>query len=194
MSARIPPVMLLLLACACAQGDSPASPEEEFVADLGANAGEINLADFDAPAEGEQEVPPRPTRARGDASFRVTNNGTSIDFSLYVRSITNVVQAHIHLAPRKVNGQVVVFLYPVTAPGGGPLNGIIARGTFTAADLIGPLTGLPLSDLIAAMRSGGAYINVHTNDGVGAINTGPGDFPGGEIRGQIRVRPISDGR
>jgi hypothetical protein len=27
---------------------------------------------------------------------------------------------------------------------------------------------------------------VHTNDGVPPPNTGPGDFPGGEIRGQIR--------
>jgi hypothetical protein len=28
---------------------------------------------------------------------------------------------------------------------------------------------------------------VHTNDGVAPTNTGPGDFPGGEIRGQIRL-------
>jgi hypothetical protein len=27
---------------------------------------------------------------------------------------------------------------------------------------------------------------VHTNDGVPPTDTGPGDFPGGEIRGQIR--------
>jgi hypothetical protein len=27
---------------------------------------------------------------------------------------------------------------------------------------------------------------VHTNDGVAPPDTGPGDFPGGEIRGQIR--------
>jgi hypothetical protein len=26
---------------------------------------------------------------------------------------------------------------------------------------------------------------VHTNDNVAPANTGPGDFPGGEIRGQI---------
>jgi hypothetical protein len=34
--------------------------------------------------------------------------------------------------------------------------------------------------------SGNAYVNVHTNDGVARPNTGPGAFPGGEIRGQIR--------
>jgi hypothetical protein len=26
---------------------------------------------------------------------------------------------------------------------------------------------------------------VHTNDGTDGVNTGPGDFPGGEIRGQL---------
>src|SRR2546427_49150 len=55
------------------------------------------------------------------------------------------------------------------------------------AHLIGPLAGHPFSDLIAAMSAGGTYVNVHTNDGVDGINTGPGDFPGGEIRGQIRL-------
>jgi hypothetical protein len=63
---------------------------------------------------------------------------------------------------------------------------VLAEGTITAANLIGPLAGHPLSDLIADMESGGAYVNIHTNDGVAPTNTGPGDFPGGEIRGQIR--------
>jgi hypothetical protein len=35
------------------------------------------------------------------------------------------------------------------------------------------------------MRNGWAYVNVHTNDGIAPTNTGPGDFPGGEIRGQL---------
>jgi hypothetical protein len=35
------------------------------------------------------------------------------------------------------------------------------------------------------MLAGNAYVNVHTNDGVDPTNTGAGDFPGGEIRGQI---------
>jgi hypothetical protein len=30
------------------------------------------------------------------------------------------------------------------------------------------------------------YVNVHTNDGVAPTNTGPGDFPGGEVRGQLQ--------
>jgi len=63
---------------------------------------------------------------------------------------------------------------------------VISQGTITAANLIGDLAGHPLSDLIAEMNAGNAYVNAHTNDGVDGINTGPGDFPGGEVRGQIR--------
>jgi hypothetical protein len=62
---------------------------------------------------------------------------------------------------------------------------VLAEGTFAAADLVGPLSGHALSDLIAAVEAGDAYVNVHTNDGQDGINTGPGDFPGGEIRGQL---------
>ncbi len=43
-----------------------------------------------------------------------------------------------------------------------------------------------LAAVLAAMASGATYVNVHTNDGVAPPNTGPGDFPGGEIRGQVR--------
>jgi hypothetical protein len=44
---------------------------------------------------------------------------------------------------------------------------------------------MPLSDLISALEAGNLYVNVHTNDFVAPTNTGPGDFPGGEIRGQL---------
>jgi hypothetical protein len=50
---------------------------------------------------------------------------------------------------------------------------------------VGLLAGHPLADLVAEMRAGRAYVNVHTDDGVPSPDTGPGDCPGGEIRGQI---------
>jgi hypothetical protein len=55
----------------------------------------------------------------------------------------------------------------------------------TAADLTGPLAGKSLSDLVAAMQAANTYVNVHTNDFVDPPNTGPVDFLGGEIRGQL---------
>jgi hypothetical protein len=89
------------------------------------------------------------------------------------------------------NGLIVVWLYPSTAPVPGPLgqgrtDGVLAEGTITSANLVGPLAGHPLSDLVEAMSTGQAYVNLHTNDGVDGVNTGPGDFPGGEIRADIR--------
>jgi hypothetical protein len=35
------------------------------------------------------------------------------------------------------------------------------------------------------MRAGLTYVNVHTSDAVEPPNSEPGDFPGGEIRGQL---------
>ena len=72
--------------------------------------------------------------------------------------------------------------------GGGRINGVIAEGTITAANLVGSLAGQPLSALLDLLRNGGAYVNAHTNDGVAPTNTGPGDYPGGELRGQVEHR------
>lgn len=143
-------------------------------------------ASFVSPLSGDEEVPARDTKARGNAVYDVNEDGTEIHFRVVATNIDNVVQSHIHLGPRGSNGPVVAFLYGLVAPGGGSQSGILSEGTITAANLIGPLAGHPLSDLLAAMRAGNTYTNVHTNDGVDPPNTGAGDFPGGEIRGQIR--------
>ncbi len=49
------------------------------------------------------------------------------------------------------------------------------RGSFTAADLTGPLAGKSIADLVAMLEGGGAYVNVHTLQ-----------VPSGEIHGVIR--------
>jgi len=138
------------------------------------------------PLSGDEEVPARPTRARGTATFRLSDDGTELSYKLIVANITNVVQSHIHIGPAGQNGSVVAFLFGPVASGGGPSNGPIAEGTLTAADLVGPLAGLTIPDLMTFVLAGQAYVNVHTNDGLAPPNSGPGDFPGGEIRGQIR--------
>jgi len=140
---------------------------------------------FNSPLEGEQEVPPRDTKAVGNAVYQLNKEGTELSFRLNVANIDNVVMAHIHVGEKGSNGPIVAFLYGPVPPGGGRSNGVLSTGTITAANLVGPLASQPLSALIDVLRSGGAYTNVHTNDGVDPPNTGPGDFPGGEIRGQI---------
>ena len=135
---------------------------------------------------GDEEVPLRDTLARGQAIFQLSDDGNELEYRLIVANIENVVASHIHVGATGVNGPVVAFLFGSVPPGGGRSDGVIATGTITAANLVGPLAGQPLSALIAAMRAGNTYVNVHTDDGVAPTNTGPGDFPGGEVRGQIR--------
>jgi len=134
---------------------------------------------------GGNEVPARDTPAHGTAVFRLRRDGTELDFELAVHDIHNVVAAHIHLGAPAVNGPIVAFLFGPSPPGGGRREGVIARDTIRSGNLVGPLAGHPLADLVSEIRAGRAYVNVHTDDGVPPADTGPGDFPGGEIRGQI---------
>jgi CHRD domain len=141
---------------------------------------------FVAHLTGAEEVPERDCPGQGQAVFQLSADVLELSYRLTASNINNVVAAHIHVGPLGVNGPVVLFLFgsPPVPPGGGRQNGVLGQGTATAADLVGPLTGQPLSALVANMRSGNTYTNVHTNDGVAPANTGCGDFPGGEIRGQ----------
>jgi hypothetical protein len=139
---------------------------------------------------GEMEVPPRRTSARGFSRFRYNPVAGEIFYRLEVTNITNPVQAHIHIGPIGVNGPVVVFLFGPVPPGGGLVSRLFETGELKSSDLIGPLAGMTIADLWAEISRGNAYVNVHTDDGVAPPNTGPGDFPGGEVRGQIgRTQP-----
>jgi hypothetical protein len=134
---------------------------------------------------GDEEVPIRMTHAQGQAIFKLSKDGTELEYKLIAANIENVVAAHIHVGAAGENGPVVAFLYGPAPAGGGRTDGVLAEGTITAADLVGPLAGQPLSALMEQIEAGNTYVNVHTSDGVAPPNTGPGDFPGGEIRGQI---------
>jgi hypothetical protein len=157
--------LLFVLAAALAAVAIPSStyagdhhPANRFIADI----------------SGQEEVPPTDSQATGDAAFHVIRHGQQIRYRLEINDIENVFVAHIHLGVVGQNGAVVVFLFgPVNPPQSGDVE---VQGTFTEQDLVGPLQGHPLSDLIAAMRNGGAYVNAHTTA-----------HPAGEIRGQIVI-------
>jgi hypothetical protein len=140
---------------------------------------------FVATLSGGQEVPARDTQAVGVAKFKLREDGAALRFKINVANIDNVVAAHIHCGVVGVNGPVGVTLF-MGAPGGGVVNGTLAEGTVTAPDAGNACGWTDLAAVLGAMGSGATYVNVHTNDGVAPPNTGPGDFPGGEIRGQIR--------
>jgi hypothetical protein len=148
--------------------------------------------------KGKFEVPARDTNAQGQAIFQLSDDGNSVSYKLIASNIFNVVQAHIHCGGAGVNGPIVVWLYPsVTArtPLTGPqprTDGVLAEGSFATGDVIPraasatcPTGVANLADVLALLNSGGAYVNIHTNDNVAPADTGPGDFPGGEVRGQV---------
>jgi hypothetical protein len=137
---------------------------------------------------GDQEFPARDTIAQGQAIFQLSKDGQSVDYKLNVADIDNVFMAHIHMGAPGTNGGIGVWLWPSTTPnvrgplGAGRFDGRIGSGTFTAADFVGPFAGKTVEEVWALIEGGGAYVNVHTDDGVAPPNTGAGDFPGGEIR------------
>jgi hypothetical protein len=132
---------------------------------------------FVAHLSGGEEVPANDSRAQGQAVFQLRDDG--LHYRLIVANIENVTMAHIHLAPAGANGPVVVWLYPSAPPAQlipGRSNGVLATGVITSANLVGQLTGQSLDALVEHLTNGNAYVNVHTSQ-----------FPGGEVRGQIRL-------
>ncbi len=147
---------------------------------------------WNAVLAGRNERPtPRDTHAHGVAIFELSADGSSMHYKLIAANIENVIMAHIHLGNASVAGPVIVWLYPAGGPpaadpNGGRFDGVLAEGAFDASKFVGPFAGKPFSALTDNMTAGTVYVNIHTDDGVAPTNTGPGDFPGGEIRGQIK--------
>lgn len=160
------------VATAALVGPTAATAQTPFVADL----------------TGAEEVPRRTTPAYGTARFVLV--GSTLNWHLNLTNITNVVAAHIHLGPPGVNGPIVLTLFN-TAPAGISWT----RRNMTSTSMVqgsgsvleSPLAGQGIFALITHMQAGNAYVNVHTDNGIPPVDTGPGDFPGGEIRGEIRA-------
>ena len=142
---------------------------------------------FTAQLGGDQEIPPRTTNATGQATFQI-KDGAKLDFTLKMLDVKNFVAAHIHCAPAGENGAVGAMLFGSLPPGvGGPVDMFTIQAAITGPDAENGCGWADLAAVVEAMRSGNTYVNVHTDDGVDPSDTGPGDFPGGEMRGQIEA-------
>src|SRR5262245_60370706 len=139
---------------------------------------------------GFNEVPSVSTAASGRFRARISQDEQSIEYTLSYSGLSSVVQqAHIHFAQQHTNGGIVVWLCQgaVRAPAAVanltpecPQEGEVS-GTITAASVLTiastqQIAATELAEVIAALRGGAAYANVHS-----AISGG------GEIRGQVRV-------
>lgn len=130
----------------------------------------------------------------GEFAAKVNGDGTAIQWVLSYRDLpTTVLQAHIHFGRPGLTGGIVLFLCTnlgngpagaptpqacPPAPVGGPT--VTLTGTLTAAD-VNPQPGQGIAPgtagfaaIVAALRNGAAYANVHTDQ-----------FKSGEIRGAL---------
>jgi hypothetical protein len=127
-------------------------------------------SEFEADLDPGQEVDAVVSDGEGEAEFTVRRN--KVRFKLEWDDLTSsAVMAHIHCAEAGVNGPVGVTLFAKTKGDDGRV-----KGSFKTPDAGNDCGWLTLGDVLAAMVSGNAYVNVHT------VN-----FPGGEIRGQVEI-------
>jgi len=129
---------------------------------------------------GFDETPSILTNGTGTFTATFDPGATSLSFSLtYSGLSSNVTQGHIHFAEPGVPGSIIVFLCSGPKPAC-PAAGGTVTGTVTGADVLAVssqgVTAGSFSDLLRILRSGDAYVNVHT-----------ANHPAGEIRGQLAM-------
>ena len=129
------------------------------------------------------------TTGTGVFTATIDHDGDTIFYTVTYSGLqASVTQSHIHVGQLGVTGSVVIFLCqtggspdPTGLAPACPQQGSVA-GTITAANVIAgatasqQLTAGDIAAVVAAIRAGAAYANVHTTLS-----------PGGEIRGQIRT-------
>jgi len=112
------------------------------------------------PLNTEQETTGSNTGASGFFSYTI--QGTQLCYTLEVRDLSlPAAAAHIHKAPRHVAGPIVI-----------PLPAVPSTTSSEASACVTAAAAL-LADLQANPRA--YYVNVHT-----------ANFPGGEVRGQLK--------
>ncbi len=134
---------------------------------------------FRAQLTGYGEVPAISTEASGSFTATLNRDETMLTYELTYSGLeSNFTFSHIHLGQEDVNGGVIAFLAggPLPVPG---LREGTATGVITAANIIGPagqgIAPMEFDELVRALRAGVVYANIHTVQ-----------FPGGEIRGQLK--------
>jgi hypothetical protein len=125
--------------------------------------------------------------ATGSFEAEIDDEAREIHFTLSYSGLEgDVRQAHIHFGQRSVNGGISIWLCETAAnprPVGSPdvpdcpQSGTV-EFTVGANHVVGPagqgIAAGEFEEIVAAIRAGRAYANVHSSK-----------FPGGEVRGQI---------
>ncbi len=126
---------------------------------------------YTALLNGANERPtPVTTSANGAAAFTV--NGGTVSYVVTFSRLSGAPQgAHIHAPASATQTAAVIVDFPTA--GQTSTSGVLT-GTFNASNIRN--AAISFDSLSTLLRTGNAYVNVHT-----------AQFPGGEIRGQTRV-------
>ena len=125
---------------------------------------------------GGEENPPVLTGAVGTAELEIDPVAREIEVTVRVFNLpTGSTAGHIHAGPIGVNGPVVVdFPIPTGRTGDFALTFRVGQGQVRRTPAVGVLD---IEDVIQTIVGSGGYVNIHSTTN-----------PGGEIRGQLRLR------
>jgi len=148
---------------------------------MGAASDDDDTLTMRATLRGDNETLPINTTATG--SFKATQNADgTFSFTLTWANLHgNLIASHIHFAPKRVNGNVMIFLCGGDSQPACPASSSgTLTGTFGAANVVAIATqNITAGDLASALEA--------VNEGLGYANIHSTNFPGGEARGQVRV-------
>jgi hypothetical protein len=135
---------------------------------------------------GYEETPAVSSFGSGEFTATIDGESQTIQYTLRFNNLNGgVLFAHVHFGQRGVAGGVAAFLCGGGSKPAPCVPGTTITGTITPADVIGPagqgIAPGEWNELVAAIRAGVAYANVHSTT-----------QPGGEIRGQINDKDQRD--
>lgn len=129
---------------------------------------------FKTTLSGDEIAPPANTMAKGEATFQLSRDGMELKYKVTVSDIENVTASHIHQGAKGKSGPPLALI-DIKGKKVGKFSGALAEGTITGKELMGPMKGKSVKDLVKEIEAGNTYVNVHTDK-----------FPDGELRGQLK--------
>ena len=129
---------------------------------------------------GYPENPTLNSAGSGTLTITISEDEQSFSYVLSYQGLMGTSASHIHVGTPWLNGPVVIFLCggggrPSCPPEGGTVQDTIMASDVTAGAAAQGFPAGDLATMLAAMRAGATYANLHT-----------AERPGGEIRGQIQ--------
>ena len=112
---------------------------------------------YSTPLTGMEEVPPVNTNSTGIALFELINN--YIDLRVNVSNLDDITAAHLHLGEFGQNGEIIAPVLKSSTPVD-VHNGTLVEGKVTSAELIGPLTGKTITELVQLFNNRQTYVNI----------------------------------